>query len=179
MSETRIIREVRAQGLRCWTDSFRHHGNSALLLSLFGSRNAVRAIWATFFNRKRWPGIKVGTDEVFRLDEAPYTTIQTPLSKAALHTIIIHSGATRQRGAFLDEFYQIGPDAEKRFWATLTKSCPVPMRDAWQADVWALGLEHEVIDEVDGFGLPLYRIASSGDVWEPIIKAALQSGRIS
>lgn len=167
-------------GVSCYAESHRFLGENGhtILLSLFGPRNAVRACWATFFDRKRWPMVRVGNIPASREEGQPYTTIQTPLGKDLLHTIIIHSGATRQGTAFTQTFFQVGPDAEERFFGRLCHLCPVPMRPAWKQDVWELGLQHKIITSLEGFGLPLYQIHTSSDQWGPVIQTALAEKRI-
>lgn len=169
---------VEAKGMTCWSDTCRYVGHrDVVLISLFGPRNAVRAAWATFFNRKRWPSVEVGDDHARRVEDAAYSTIQTPMGKD-LHTIIVHAAATRQHSSFADAFFQVGPRAEERFFDRLARRCPVPMRPSWRDEIWRLGIEKDAIWPLAGFGLPVHHVRTEGEIWAPIVKEALVSGRL-
>ena len=170
---------VEAKGMQCWSDTCRTSGHGvAVLLSMFGNRNAVRAAWATFFNRSRWPTIRIGEDHVSRMEDAPYSTVQAPLGKGLLHLIVVHGAATRQQSAFDDFFFQVGPRSEERFLDRFARRCPVPVRPSWQGEIWRLGLEKDLIWPLVGHGLPVYHVRTGVDAWGPVIKEAVVSGRL-
>lgn len=169
---------VQAEGLSCWSDSCRTQGHAAILLSLFGHRNAVRALWARFFNSKIWTAdLRVGLSQYRRIEAATYHTIQAPMPRAQLHVIIVHTLATRQASPFSESFFQVGPEPQERFFEGLTRRCKVPLRPSWREAIWALGLEHGLITPLDGHGLSVHQV-QTGEAWTKVVQQALQEGKI-
>lgn len=174
------LRRVEAKGMTCWSDSLRTVGyGDVVVLSMFGDRNAVRAAWATIFNRKRWPCVRVGESSVSRREGEAYSTIQQSLGRGLLHVVIVALKATRMGSTFESSFYQLGPQADDLFFSRLTQRCRVPMRPSWQPEIWKIGVESSAIRLLPGYGLPCYEVDTSTDTWGPLIKDALCSGRLS
>lgn len=145
---------------------------------MFGTRNAVRAAWASLFKAKSWTGVRVGEEHLTRSEGVSYVSVHSPTDRNTLHTIVIHPHATRQGGSFRKSFLQLGPNAENRFFVRLTRECPVPMRTQWRDEIWRMGIEKRLIVLLNGFGLPLYEVKTEGDLWAEIVRDALVEGRI-
>jgi hypothetical protein len=172
---------VKSQGMTCWADSSRQlsggWSGGLVFLSMFGDRNAVRAAWATLSNRKR-DSVQVGDAYLKKMDEASYSTISAPLGKGSVHLMILHSDMTRMSSSFVTSFYQVGPNAEERFYERFTRLCMVPMRPSWRDEIWKMGTEANLFSLLPGFGLPVYSINTDDEKWAPLVKDALLAGRI-
>jgi hypothetical protein len=178
---------VRTGGFTCWCDTLRSYAGEVVLMSLYGPRNAVRAVWAKLnSSERRNPTIEIGGGEYGRAQGVLYATINTPMGGGSdLHTILVDRRATRG-GEDKKFYYQVGPDPERRFFARLAERCPLPLRSAWAPDLWELGqatTEDEssspTITKLAGHGLPVYRVATDGASWGPLVKAALLEGKLT
>lgn len=173
-------------GITCWTDSYRvmpgaDHHHTAALLSLFGDRTSVRAIWAKVHDRNRKvDGILEVGDRSITIEQGMVMT-STMIGEDLLHLIMIHPAMTHQWSPFATWFLVAGAEQEAKtlFFNRLNRTCPVPFRPQWQEDLWRLGRAAHVIVGLDGYGLPSYRVDSSVDVWGPIVKKAIQDGSLS
>lgn len=178
-----MFEPVKHQGMTCWADSYRKVGYSGLvLLSVFGNRNAVKAVWATLVGssgkRNRHESVLVGEHYVRRMDDAVYSTIQAPLGEGQIHMVLLHASATQQSSIFESSFYQMGPSAETRYFARLSQLCPVPLRRKWRDDIWAIGLEGELIVPLEGFGMTIHQIDTTGEKWAPLVQKAIVEGKL-
>lgn len=173
-------------GITCWTDTYRvmpgtgYHSEAAIL-SLFGDRVSVRAIWAKVHdrNRKHDAVLEVG-DRSIAVEQGMVMT-STMLGADVLHLMMIHPAMTHQWSPFATWFMVAGAEDEARalFFNRLNRTCPVPFRPRWCEDLWRLGRAARVIAELDGYGLPAYRVDSSVEVWGQIVKKAIQDGSLS
>lgn len=178
-----MFETVQHAGMTCWVDSFRKEGYGGLvLLSAFGNRNAVNAVWATLVGntgRKRADGsVHIGDTYVRRIDDASYATIKAPLGEGLLHVILLHESATQQASMFESGFFQLGPNASERYFPRMSALCPIPLRQEWRDDVWALGLQHKLIVPLEGFGMTVHKIVTSAENWAPVIRDAILEGRL-
>jgi len=171
--------------LPCHSDALRVYGDGwrseLVLLSLFGPRNAVRAAWATLSKsqarRGRTGSIRVGDRTVGLAEGVAYTTVQAPLERGLLHSVMFHpllSHHAPDRGFF----YQVGPDAALRYFPRLARWCPVPFRTSWREALWDLGRAQGAIGYVQGHGREVWRVSTTRDAWEPIVRDALVAGKV-
>jgi len=176
---------VEIQGsLSCYSDALRvdgHGYHSALvLLSLFGPRNAVRAAWATLVKssgRKRTGSIAVGDTRAGLKEGVGYSTVSAPLERGLHHIVIFHPMLSHN-APDLGYVYQVGPDASRRYFDRLARWCPVPLRTSWCGRLWNLGRQAGAITELAGHGRDVWRVATTREVWEPIVRDAVVSGEL-
>lgn len=169
--------------LTCYSDSLRVRGDGwraeLVLLSIFGPRNAVRAAWAKLSasTRRGQGSIQIGGKHVAKAEGASYTTQSAPLERGLVHCVIFHQqlGHNAPDRGFI---FQTGPDAERRYFDRLARWCPVPFRGAWRESLWAIGRERGAIAEVAGHGREVWRIDTTREIWEPIVKDALIAGEL-
>lgn len=167
--------------LRVHTGGDRYSRSELVLLSLFGPRNAVRAAWAKLCSsssrRSGNPSIEIGDRHVSRSENATYTTVTAPLERGLLHTVIFHQ-QLGHNAPNLGHVYQTGPAAARRYFDRLALWCPVPMRAAWREPLWTLGRAAGAIVEVVGHGREVWRVATTREAWEPIVRDGLVSGEL-
>lgn len=176
-----MLLEVKGD-LPCYCDTLRTTGDGysrkIVLLSLFGPRNAVRAAWAKLSKSASRSGyresIDVGGQHVAKSNDS-YSSVAAPLERGILHQIIFHHllGHNAPDAGFL---YQTGPDADQRYFDRLARLCPVPLRSSWREPLWALGREHGAIALLEGHGREVWQVATTGEVWQPIIRDAVVTG---
>lgn len=172
--------------LPCYSDTLRMHGDGwrseLVLLSLFGPRNAVRAAWATLassYGRKGYrKSIGVGNTHVALHENVAYSTVQAPLERGLLHTVIFHP-MLGHNAPDLGYFFQVGPDADQRYFDRLARWCPVPLRTSWRAPLWDLGCARGAITELKGHGKDVWYVSTARDTWEPVVRDALLAGDLS
>jgi hypothetical protein len=160
----------------------RNYQSAAIMISLYGPRNAVRAAWAHFSSGQKahQRSLEIDGETVPPDENAHYVTLRSVLhDEAMLHMVILHPLATHQTSPSLPVFFQVGEDAEaqRRFYWRLNRACPVPFRASWQTVLWRLGREASLIEAVGGFGLPCYRV-QAGDAWAEVVKAGIVSGEL-
>lgn len=183
-----MLLDVKVEGMSAYADVLRfepgHYGNggSIVLLSMFGPRNAVRAAWARLSESTRKgrhsTSIAVGEFHVSK-GEASYTTISSPLPGRGLtHTVIVHQQLQRN-APDIGFFYQVGPDADRRYYDRLARYCAVPLRRDWSAALWSLGITAGTVSPVVGHGLEVFRISTDADAWAALVKNAIVSGLLS
>lgn len=180
-----MLLEVKGE-LACYCDCLRVRDSGAyrhdlVLLSLFGPRNAVRAAWAKLSSASRrgyHESIQVGDRNVAKAGDASYTTVSSPLGKGLVHCLIYHQqlGHNAPDRGYI---YQVGPDAERRYFDRLARWCPVPLRDSWREPLWKIGRERNAIIEVGGHGRDVWWVSTERDQWEPIVRDALVAGELS
>lgn len=176
-----MFETVQHQGMTCWADSLRTEGYGSLVfLSLFGNRNAVKAVWASLVGAKKrnQSSVRVGDQHVRRADDATYATIQAPLGEGLLHLVLLHTSATQQASMFEESFFQIGPNASEHFFSRMTQLCSVPLKPEWRAQVWDIGLRAKLILPLEGFGVTVHRVHTNTKSWAPVIQQAVLDGEI-
>lgn len=181
------MQRIKHEGISCWTDSLRVSSNdrystSLVFLSLFGPRNAVRALWARLFDERSGGLVLDDSPAEYRcgyylMKGVKYISLSAPLGKQTLHQVVIHPEATHQVSPFLGHFYQVGPSPEERYFARLNRACPVPFRSSWREPLWRLGLQAGLIQALGGFGLPGYRVDTT-DAWAGVVKSAIEKGEL-
>lgn len=174
-------------GISCWTDSYRlmsggsSYHETVAMLSLFGDRVSVRAIWAKVHNRgKKLDSLLEVGGKHLTVDE-DMVTVHSTMGEDRLHLVMIHPAMTHQWSPFASWFMVAGRPEEAKvlFFNRLNRTCPVPFRPAWRETLWAIGREGKVIEELAGFGLPAFKVSASAEVWGPIVKKAIQDGSLS
>lgn len=178
------MQRVEVKGLSCWCDTFRYSGASTaydkplVMLSLFGSRNSVRAAWARLVGRKRnGDALYIGDDRISLADDGRYITLSQPIGHQQLHLVVIHPLATHQASVFGPAFAQVGEDSATAYFARLNRMCPVPFRKEWCAPLWELGQQAGLIADLPGFGVPAFRV-TVGDGWSAVVKQGIETGRL-
>jgi hypothetical protein len=176
-----MFETVKHQGMTCWADSLRKEGYGSLVfLSIFGNRNAVKAVWASLVGAKKrhHDNVCVGEHFVRRADDATYATIQAPLGEGLLHLVLLHTSATQQASMFEESFFQLGPNAPEHFFPRMTQLCSVPLKSEWREQVWTIGLRAKLIVPLEGFGLTVHRVHTNTKSWAPVIQQAILDGEI-
>lgn len=173
-----LLLQVRGD-LPCHCDTLRTttgHRSELVLISMFGSRNAVRAAWARFSKAPSRSGyrepVKVGEQSVTKANGIHYGVVSTPLERGILHTVIFHP-LLGHNAPDTGTIYQVGPDADRRYFTRLARWCPVPFREAWREPLWRLGRKHGAIVELGGHGLEVWAVSTKRETWEPIVRDAL------
>jgi hypothetical protein len=171
--------------LPCHSDTLRTHGDTwrsdLVLLSMFGPRNAVRAAWANLSKvsgrRGRHGSISVGGKTVGMRENVAYSAVHAPLERGLLHCVIFHP-MLGHNAPDTGSFYQVGPNADRRYFTRLARWCPVPFRSSWQAPLWDIGRENGTIVEVNGHGREVWHVSTKRESWEPLVRDALISGEL-
>lgn len=171
--------------LPCHSDTLRVRSegwrSELVLLSMFGPRNAVRAAWATLAKtsgrRGRHGSIVVGGTNIGMKEDVSYSVVNAPLERGLLHSVIFHPMLSHN-APDTGFIYQVGPEAERRYFDRLARWCPVPLRKTWCAPLWDVGRENGAITEVKGHGREVWHVSTTRDVWEPIVRDALISGKL-
>jgi hypothetical protein len=171
--------------LPCYSDTLRVCGegwrSELVMLSMFGPRNAVRAAWASLSKssgrRGRCGSITVGGRNVGMGEGVGYLTVNAPLDRGLLHTVIFHPMFSHN-APDAGSFYQTGPDAGRRYFTRLARWCPVPLRAAWRSSLWDLGRTHGAITQAAGHGREAWKVSTVTDTWEPIVREALLAGEL-
>lgn len=171
--------------LPCYSDTLRATGDGwrsdLVMLSMFGPRNAVRAAWANLSKssgrRGRCGSITVGGRNVGMSEGISYLTVSAPLDRGLLHSVIFHP-MLGHNAPDIGFIYQTGPDADRRYFARLARWCPVPLRITWCSLLWDLGRKHGSIVAMEGHGREVWRVSTSRDAWEPIVRDALVAGEL-
>ncbi len=173
-------------GITCWADSYRVMPGSGYhpvvaMLSLFGDSVSVRAVWAKVHdgNRKVDGLLDIGGHTV--MVQPGMMRIATTTGVDLLHLVMVHPAMTHQWSPFSSWFMVAGEESEAKtlFFNRLNRMCPIPFRPEWQETLWRIGREGHTIEALGGYGLPVYRINASSDVWGPIVKKAIQDGSLS
>lgn len=176
-----MIATVTDQGVSCWSDGYRSAGYRGLVyLSLFGNRNAVRAIWARMLT-DRGMGPQMGPDDYVSGCQkgVKYVSLQTMLSHQIQHLVIVHPEATQQLSPFAKSFYVASETPETDFFGRLNRLCSVPFRPEWAPILFERGLAAEpyaLIYPLKGFGIPAYQVDASPDGWRDLVVAAAKEG---
>lgn len=171
---------VECNGLKAWADSVRFFNlhsywrTEVAMISMFGPRNAVRASWARFLQKKS-SGVQVGDQTACLVEGVKYISIQTPMTRQMLHVVLLHPACTHQFTPFADNFIQVGPEPEIRYFSRLNRMCPIPFRPTWREPLWHLGIENELIVPLPGCGMPGYVIHTTGK-WSEVVKSGIQNG---
>lgn len=168
--------------LPCYSDTLRTDGtgwrSGVVLLSMFGPLNAVRAAWANLHRvsgkRGRCGYISVGGRNVGLQENIAYSSATAPLDRGLAHILIFHP-MLGHNAPDLGFIYQVGPDASERYFDRMARRCPVPLRKSWRASLWGLGRAHGAIVPIDGHGFDVWNVATTRDVWEPIVAAGIKS----
>lgn len=149
------------------------------MLSIYGDRACVRAIWAHLceMSKKYTSHARIGSESL-AIDPG-YQTITQTIGPQKLHIIMLHPATTHQWSPFKDWFLVVSPNPEDVFYNRLNRVCPVPFRPQWKHTLWALGLAHKLITPLDGFGMPGYKVKASYDLWANCVKEAITEGRLS
>lgn len=171
--------------LPCYSDTLRVEGSQwrsdLVMLSMFGPRNAVRAAWANLSKssgrRGRCGSIAVGDRTVSMSEGVGYLTVNAPLERGLLHMVIFHPMFSHN-APDVGSFYQTGPDADRRYFARLARWCPVPLRAAWRSSLWELGRKHGPIAQAEGHGREAWKVTTTREAWEPIVRDALVAGEL-
>jgi hypothetical protein len=171
--------------LPCYSDTLRVTSegwrSELVLLSMSGPRNAVRAAWATLAKtngRKKYrESISVGNTHVVMGQGVGYSVAHAPLERGLLHSVIFHP-MLGHNAPDVGFFYQVGPSAERRYFARLARWCPIPLRTTWSDSLWDIGRRCGAIVEVTGHGLSVWHVATTQAVWEPIVRDALVAGEL-
>lgn len=179
---------VEIQGsLSCYSDALRVDASdrwrsTLVLLSMFGPRNAVRAAWATLAKssgrRGRTGSIAVGDTRVGLAEGVGYSYTSAPLDRGHHHILIFHPMLSHN-APDLGYVYQVGPGAERRYFERLARWCPVPLRAAWRERLWDLGRAAGAVTETKGHGREVWRVATTREVWEPIVRAAIAAKELT
>jgi hypothetical protein len=149
---------------------------------MFGPRNAVRAAWATLSKvgsgrRRHRESIEIGGTRVSLKEETTYATVNAPLDRGLLHCVIFHPMLSHN-APDVGFFYQVDPDASRRYFDRLSRWCPVPLRASWRETLWALGENQGAIVEITGHGRKVWNVATTRDVWEPIVQNGILTGEL-
>lgn len=171
---------IRNGGISCWSDLYRVD-SGVVVISLFGPRNSVRAIWARMSAKRSYEQIDtdVGLTGISLNSERSYVTMQTPLSRGDLHLVVLDLQATNQGSFFKDHFYLVGDDAPETFFNKLNSRCRVPFRAEWAGYLWAQANERGDIYALRGYGAEAYYVPTDTDTWSEIVKAGIESGEIT
>lgn len=179
---------VEHKGFECWSDGFRAQGADLVFISLFGNRNAVRAVWASLLaehGRKGYrEGVSLGVggrygDERFSLARGvDYTTVSHPLDDRQVHVVLVHPGATTKVSPFDPSFFLLGDTPTVQYWPRFNRMCRVPLRAGWREQVWDLGVTARLIHPLSGMGIAGHAI-DVGDAWAEVVTSALREGVLS
>ena len=163
-----------SQVTNCFCDGLAQHGAAVVFLSLFGTYNSVRSVWARL--QDRYGSVTVGNDSITLNKDFRYTRIQTPLERGILHLVLVEEKATNQI-LNASNFYYLSEFGD--FYSRLDRLCSVPFRKEWKDFLWEKGLENSSIQELGGFGVTGYNISTSEDAWSEIVIEGLKEGLIS
>lgn len=182
--EPPILLEI-AGDLPCHSNALRVLGegwrSEIVLLSMFGPRNAVRAAWATLSKstgRRSRGSIDVGGTRVTMSEGVTYSTVTAPLGRGLLHSLTFHPMLSHN-APDVGYFYQAGPNPDQRYFNRLARWCPVPLRTSWREPLWSIGREHGAITELRGHGREVWHVATTREIWEPIVRDALVAGELT
>lgn len=170
---------IERNGLQAWCDGYRTLASKVVFFSMFGDVNAVRGIWANLLkDRRKYTALPLDGVYATLAEGVKYVSLRRPLGHQQLHLVMLHPDATPQITPFSKAFCLVGSDPATQFWPRFNRMCPVPMRPSWRDEVWKLGLEHEKIEELDGFGLPGCAVHADAS-WAEIVGKAVKEGRLS
>lgn len=197
----RQIIPVKMDGLTAWCDGLRI-SKEIVFMSVFGHRNAVRAVWARLSGKRN--GLHVG-DIWCRLAEGvQYATIAKPIGHQEHHMILLAPEASNRVSPFDTKFALVTPTPERDWFSRFNRMCPVPVRREWAPLLWQLGREQIVTEEegttapddkttvttrkvtrtagpiqpMMGHGMPGYVVDCTADSWLAVIRAGIRDGRL-
>ncbi len=156
----------------CFCDSLLLQGSMPVFISLFGSTNTVRSVWASLIEGSN---ITIGGEHVKLSGE--YSKIMSPLKEGKTHVVFLHEYATTTSTP-TEAFFQVGEHPEVDFFPRLDRLSNVPFRKSWAQNLWNTGLNgldglHKTIQPLDGFGMPGYRVDLNEDNWVKIAQSLI------
>lgn len=161
----------------CFCDTLLFDNYALVFLSIFGSTNSVRTIWARL--RENYGNVEVGSQTIYLHKGFRYIKMQSPLkSPGTSHLVMLEEKATHQVNS-ASEFYQIGENSNVEFFSRLDRLCNVPFRKEWASFLWEKGIEKKIILPLNGFGVPGYSISAENKQWSDIVLEGLDKKEIS
>lgn len=173
----KTILQVTKSGSRvsnCYCDGLLQVGYAPVFLSMFGSHNSVRSVWARL--RENYGSATIGPDTISLAKDFRYLKLQSSLGKGLTHLILIEERATHQV-LNATSFYFL--DGFGDFYSRLDRLCSVPFRKEWKSFLWEKGLEENIIRRLTGFGVEGYEILTKEEHWSKVVLQGLEKGNIS
>lgn len=178
-----MVGVVSRGGQACWSDTARAHNGKIVILSMYGPRVAVRALWAALVRQQRneWNG-GVEVSEVGRvtidLENRPVTT-KAPLGGNAWHVVLVDPAATPRWGIDQPHFIHVGEPGSNSWVRRLSRQTNVPLRPEWAPWLWAKGVENKTVVEHAGFGTQSWHVHCDHGDWADIVTNALREGELT
>lgn len=176
--------EVLSGHFRCWADTCRtlppksphEYSSTAILVSLFGRFNSVKATWARIVDAgARTSVAEVGGTPIALAAGGRYLAVKQPMPDGCLHLLLVHEAATAKVSPFADSFVILG-NARDTFFPRLSRACTVPLRKSWAPKLWDIGQAIGQIQSLDGFGMQAHRLEIDNDKWSTAVSAGVAGG---
>ncbi|MCB0014216.1 MAG: hypothetical protein KDE34_20025, partial [Anaerolineales bacterium] len=110
--------------------------------------------------------------------------IQTSLPCGWTSAALLHKQASLKAMNPEQPFYLLDDGSQAippLFYAMLNKSLALPLLEDWLAYLWTTGREQNLItllDQGKGQGFAAWQVTPSGEAWQNILEAGLQSDQI-
>lgn len=173
-----MVPVIKVKGFRCFVDEAvfsNQKGDFAQLVSLVGSREAVKALWARlmkgeaayFENGEQFRAVKMNTAEGAKL-------LTERLPSGAFHGLLL-SRALLQGEMVLCEYEA---DLPTRFYHYLTRKLRLPLHDTWSDWLWERALGTEMVEKLSSQWLHAYEVSLSVPDFEMVVRQALVAGEL-
>lgn len=188
------VRRVLDRDLVVWSDGARVVDGKLAYVSLFGPRNAVRALWAKLVAKKDSTIQIADVDDAIGFGGERYVTMTAPLpprdastKSDSMHLVSVHVAATNQLGLSAKAFFVIaqrGEDPADAWWPMFARMSAIPMRRTWRRALWCEGVAPRnrddfpaLISEAKGFGMSAHRVVVDDARWIAVLTRAHAEGK--
>lgn len=173
-----MVPTLKVKGFSCSVDeavfSNRRDGY-AQLISLVGSREAVKAIWARLMKGEAaylYTGSETRAVRMNTSDGARLLTERLP--SGAFHGLLLSKSVLRGELVVC----QHEQDLPTRFFHLLTQQLHLPLHDTWKDWLWTYALSGEVVDQLHSQRLYAYEVSLKLDDFERAVRLALLAGEL-
>lgn len=173
-----MVPVIKVKGFRCSVEEAVFSSGKegyAHVLSLVGSREAVKAVWARLMNSE---AAYLETGEQFRAvrvntcDGAKLLTERLP--SGAFHGLLLSKAVLR--GELL--LCEHEADLPARFYHHLTQKLRLPLHDAWRDWLWQHALSTTMLEKLSSQRLHAYEVSLSVPEFEKVVRLALLAGEL-
>ena len=168
-----VVSTLQVKGFRCLVDEavfLNRPGGYAHLVSLVGTREAVKAVWARLMKGEAaflYTGSETRPVRIETLNAAKLLTERLP--SGAFHGLLL------SHKVLSGELVLCETEAElpTRFFHLLTQALNLPLHDAWKDWLWAHTLSIGALSELTSQRLHAYEVSFSIGDFEKAVRVAL------
>lgn len=173
-----MVPTIKVKGFSCSVDEvvFSTHRNGvAQLVSLVGSREAVKAVWARLMKGEAAYLYTGSETRAVRMDTSDGARLLTErLPSGAFHGLLLSKSLLRGELVICETEEEL----PGRFYTLLSGQLRLPLHDLWKAWLWEHALAGEMVGKLHSQRLHAYEVSLKINDFEKAVRLALLAGEL-